>query len=33
MPTIISSSRVMYRNGRMRGFHSSPITGRLSRVM
>ena len=30
MPTIISSKRMRYRNGKMRGFHNSPIPGRLS---
>lgn len=32
MPTIISRYRRMYTNGNSRGFHSRPITGRLSRV-
>ena len=32
MPTIISIKRTRYRKGRSRGFHSSPITGRPSRV-
>ena len=32
-PTIISRYRSRYRNGNRRGFQSSPMTGKLSRVM
>ena len=32
MPTIINMNLSRYRNGSSRGFHSRPITGRLSRV-